>query len=109
MASFSLDDRRVQMPADGQAWIAPNAIVVGNVILETDASVWFSRSNRTRNGRPNTTSAACTSAATSDSDPTPTQHDVLPHSWLELDAALTTTATKWSTTAKCGHAKASKK
>ena len=41
MPSFSLDDRRVQMPADGQAWIAPNAIVVGNVILETDASVWF--------------------------------------------------------------------
>jgi carbonic anhydrase/acetyltransferase-like protein (isoleucine patch superfamily) len=41
MALYSLDDKRVTMPADGQAWVAPNAIVVGNVILETDASVWF--------------------------------------------------------------------
>ncbi|MEQ1615621.1 MAG: gamma carbonic anhydrase family protein, partial [Hyphomicrobiaceae bacterium] len=41
MAAFSLDDMRVQMPANGQAWIAPNATVVGNVILEEDASVWF--------------------------------------------------------------------
>ena len=41
MTAYSLDDRRVQLPADGQAWIAPNAVVVGNVILESDASVWF--------------------------------------------------------------------
>ena len=41
MTAYSLDDRRVQLPADGQAWIAPNAVVVGNVILESDASIWF--------------------------------------------------------------------
>jgi carbonic anhydrase/acetyltransferase-like protein (isoleucine patch superfamily) len=41
MAAFSLDDSSVQMPASGQAWIAPNATVIGNVILEEDASVWF--------------------------------------------------------------------
>ncbi len=41
MAVFTLDDKRVQFPAGGNAWIAPNAVVVGNVILEDDASVWF--------------------------------------------------------------------
>jgi carbonic anhydrase/acetyltransferase-like protein (isoleucine patch superfamily) len=46
MTRYSLDDKRVVMPADGQAWIAPNAIVVGNVILETDASVWFNATLR---------------------------------------------------------------
>ena len=46
MAAFTLDERRVEMPADGQAWIAPNAVVVGNVILESDASVWFNATLR---------------------------------------------------------------
>lgn len=41
MGAYSLDDRRVQLPDSGQAWIAPNATVIGNVVLEEDASVWF--------------------------------------------------------------------
>jgi carbonic anhydrase/acetyltransferase-like protein (isoleucine patch superfamily) len=41
MALHSLDDKRVQMPANGRAWVAANATVVGNVIIEEDASVWF--------------------------------------------------------------------
>ncbi len=41
MAMFSLDDKRVILPESGDAWIAGNATVVGNVILEDDASIWF--------------------------------------------------------------------
>jgi carbonic anhydrase/acetyltransferase-like protein (isoleucine patch superfamily) len=41
MALYTLDDKHVTLPADGQAWVAPNAVVIGNVILETDASIWF--------------------------------------------------------------------
>lgn len=29
------------LPQDGAYWIAPNAVVVGNVILQRNASVWF--------------------------------------------------------------------
>ncbi len=41
MTLASLDDTRVQTPASGNYWVAPNATVIGNVILEEDASVWF--------------------------------------------------------------------
>lgn len=41
MALYSLDGKAVVMPANGQAWTAPNAICVGNVVLHQDASVWF--------------------------------------------------------------------
>ena len=36
---YSLDDRRVV--CKGDYWIAENAIVVGSVVLENNASVWF--------------------------------------------------------------------
>jgi carbonic anhydrase/acetyltransferase-like protein (isoleucine patch superfamily) len=36
---FSLADRRVV--AKGDYWIAPNAVVVGSVVLENNVSIWF--------------------------------------------------------------------
>ncbi|MGD9784527.1 MAG: gamma carbonic anhydrase family protein [Hyphomicrobiaceae bacterium] len=41
MSVYALDDVRVRTPANGRFWIAPNAVVLGNVVLEEDASVWF--------------------------------------------------------------------
>lgn len=38
---FSLGGIAPELPADGQFWIAPNAAVLGNVVLHADASVWF--------------------------------------------------------------------
>ncbi len=38
---YDLGEARVQLPSDGEYWIAPNAVVVGNVILHRNASVWF--------------------------------------------------------------------
>jgi carbonic anhydrase/acetyltransferase-like protein (isoleucine patch superfamily) len=42
MNVFDLGDKRPKLPEDGKYWIAPNAIVIGDVILEQGASVWFS-------------------------------------------------------------------
>jgi carbonic anhydrase/acetyltransferase-like protein (isoleucine patch superfamily) len=41
MALYSLDGIVPDLPPAGQYWIAPNAIVVGRIRLERDASVWF--------------------------------------------------------------------
>jgi carbonic anhydrase/acetyltransferase-like protein (isoleucine patch superfamily) len=41
MAVFRLDDHGIETPANGRFWIAPTAVVLGRVILEEDASVWF--------------------------------------------------------------------
>lgn len=41
MTAYRLGDREPTLPADDQYWIAPNAIVAGNVILKKNASVWF--------------------------------------------------------------------
>ena len=41
MALYSLDGRRVATPASANYWVAGNAVVLGNVTLEEDASVWF--------------------------------------------------------------------
>ena len=41
MSLYSLDDVGVRTPASGEFWVAPNATVVGNVIIEENASVWF--------------------------------------------------------------------
>ncbi len=46
MPCYTLDDVRVRTPESGRFWIAPNAIVIGNVVLEEDASVWFGTSIR---------------------------------------------------------------
>ena len=41
MALYSLDNRRVKTPDSGRFWVADNAVVLGDVTLEEDASVWF--------------------------------------------------------------------
>lgn len=46
MPLYELDGRTVTVPANGRYWVAPNAVVLGNVTLEEDASVWFGTSIR---------------------------------------------------------------
>ena len=41
MPLYSLDGFAPQVPASGRYWIAPDAHVIGNVVIEEDASVWF--------------------------------------------------------------------
>ena len=41
MALFELDGVRVSTPGEGKFWVAPNAVLLGKVRLEEDASVWF--------------------------------------------------------------------
>lgn len=41
MALYSLDGIEVDLPEDGRFWVAPNAVVLGKVKLERDASIWF--------------------------------------------------------------------
>lgn len=41
MGLYTLDGKRVETPASGRFWVAPNAVVVGNVRLEEEVSVWF--------------------------------------------------------------------
>jgi carbonic anhydrase/acetyltransferase-like protein (isoleucine patch superfamily) len=41
MTVYSLTDKKPQLPATGEYWIAPNAVVVGDVTLKPGASVWF--------------------------------------------------------------------
>ena len=41
MNIYQLGDKSPQLPLEGEYWIAPNAIVLGDVILKSNASVWF--------------------------------------------------------------------
>lgn len=41
MPLYTLDGMAVRTPGEGRYWVAPNAVIVGNVTLEEDASVWF--------------------------------------------------------------------
>ena len=41
MALYELDGHRVAVPANGRFWVADNAVLVGKVTIEEDASVWF--------------------------------------------------------------------
>lgn len=41
MTIYALGDRKPQLPPEGEYWVAPNASVIGNVILRPNASVWF--------------------------------------------------------------------
>ena len=41
MALYELGGVRVETPGDGRCWVAPNAVLLGRVILDEDASVWF--------------------------------------------------------------------
>jgi carbonic anhydrase/acetyltransferase-like protein (isoleucine patch superfamily) len=41
MTAYRLGASAPTVSADGEYWIAPNAIVIGNVILKKNASIWF--------------------------------------------------------------------
>ena len=41
MSLYSLDGVAVETPASGRFWVAPNATLVGRIILRENASVWF--------------------------------------------------------------------
>ena len=41
MAVYNLGDLRPTLPDEGEYWIAPNAMVIGNVTLKKNASIWF--------------------------------------------------------------------
>lgn len=41
MSVYNLGDVSPELPGDGEYWIAPNAAVVGRVILKKNASVWW--------------------------------------------------------------------
>lgn len=41
MALYELDGAKVETPDSGNYWVAPNAVVLGRVAIEEEASVWF--------------------------------------------------------------------
>ena len=41
MTVYALGDKKPQLPPEGEYWIAPNAVVLGDVILHRGASIWF--------------------------------------------------------------------
>jgi carbonic anhydrase/acetyltransferase-like protein (isoleucine patch superfamily) len=41
MALYELDGHRVAVPASGRYWVADDAIVLGQVTIEEDVSIWF--------------------------------------------------------------------
>lgn len=41
MTLYDLGSHSVEMPPSGQAWVAPNATAIGQVLLEEEASLWF--------------------------------------------------------------------
>ncbi len=41
MTVYALGSEKVETPEQGQYWIAPNAVVLGRVRLDRNASVWF--------------------------------------------------------------------
>lgn len=41
MAIYKLGENAPRLPEDGEYWVAPNATVLGNVILHPGASIWF--------------------------------------------------------------------
>ena len=49
MSVYSLGDSKPQLPPEGEYWIADNAVVVGDVILKSGASVWFGATVRADN------------------------------------------------------------
>jgi carbonic anhydrase/acetyltransferase-like protein (isoleucine patch superfamily) len=41
MPLYELDGVRPDLPEEGRFWVAPDALLIGKVKLEADASVWF--------------------------------------------------------------------
>jgi carbonic anhydrase/acetyltransferase-like protein (isoleucine patch superfamily) len=46
MPLYALNDRKPQLPASGRYWVAPNACVIGDVVLGEDCSIWFAATVR---------------------------------------------------------------
>ncbi len=51
MPLYALDRRQPVLPAAGRYWIAPNASVIGDVVIGEDCSVWFGATLRGDNER----------------------------------------------------------
>jgi len=51
MPIYALDDRKPLLPAAGRFWIAPNACVIGDVVLGEDCGIWFGATLRGDNER----------------------------------------------------------
>ncbi len=51
MTLYALEGLAPQTPEDGDYWVAPDANVVGNVVLETATSIWFGSTLRGDNER----------------------------------------------------------
>ena len=51
MPIYALDDKTPALPPDGQFWIAPNATIIGDVVVEPGASIWFGAVLRGDNDR----------------------------------------------------------
>ena len=41
MAIYELEGAKPELPAEGEYWIAPNAVVLGRVRLKKGANIWF--------------------------------------------------------------------
>ncbi|AXS41103.1 gamma carbonic anhydrase family protein [Breoghania sp. L-A4] len=41
MTIYAFEGIAPQLPPDGTFWIAPDAVLIGNVIVEEDASIWW--------------------------------------------------------------------
>ncbi len=51
MPIYALDDRRPTLPPEGRYWIAPNATLIGDVVLHEDVGIWFNAVLRGDNER----------------------------------------------------------
>jgi len=51
MPYYALDDRRPALPAADRFWIAPNAHVIGDIVLGDDCGIWFGATLRGDNER----------------------------------------------------------
>ncbi len=41
MPIYALEDRKPVLPPEGRYWIAPTAVVIGDVVLGEDVGIWF--------------------------------------------------------------------
>lgn len=41
MPIYALDDLTPELPGEGRYWVAPDATLIGRVILKAEASIWF--------------------------------------------------------------------
>ena len=51
MPIYALNDRKPQLPPQGRYWIAPNASLIGDIVLGEDCGIWFGATLRGDNER----------------------------------------------------------